>query len=87
MTRRLAMAILADIIPARQLGRYLGYQGAMFAVASVAGPLVGGLFVDHIGWRWAFFINLPLGLVAAVLIWWWVRVPYRSRRSCRPARP
>jgi EmrB/QacA subfamily drug resistance transporter len=73
----LAMAILADIVPARQLGRWLGYQGVMFAVASVAGPLVGGLFVDHIGWRWAFYINLPLGLFAAALVWLSVQVPYR----------
>ena len=64
----LSMAVLADIVPARQLGRWMGYQGVMFAVSSVAGPLVGGLFVDHLSWRWAFFVNLPVGLVAAAIV-------------------
>ncbi len=64
----LSMAILADIVPARQLGRWMGYQGVMFAASSVAGPLVGGVFVQHLSWRWAFIVNLPVGLVAAVLI-------------------
>jgi MFS family permease len=47
----LAMAIVADVVPTRQLGRWLGYQGALFAVASLIGPLAGGLFVDHLSWR------------------------------------
>lgn len=64
----LSMAVLADVVPARQLGRWMGYQGVMYAASSVAGPLVGGLFVDHLSWRWAFFVNLPVGLVAATLI-------------------
>ncbi len=64
----LSMAALADVVPARQLGRWMGYQGVMFAVSSIAGPLVGGLFVDHLSWRWAFFINLPVGLVSGAII-------------------
>lgn len=64
----LPMAALADIVPARKLGRWLSYQGIMFAVSSIAGPLVGGLFVDHLSWRWAFFVNLPVGVVALVII-------------------
>ncbi|MEO6987880.1 MAG: MDR family MFS transporter [Aquihabitans sp.] len=64
----LSVAVIADVVPARQLGRWMGYQGVMYAVASVAGPLVGGLFVDHLSWRWAFFVNLPVGLVAAALV-------------------
>ena len=55
----LAMAIVADIVPARQLGRWLGYQGAIFACASLIGPLAGGLFVDNLSWRWAFYVNVP----------------------------
>src|SRR5688500_18148402 len=51
----LSMATLADIVPARKLGRWLGYQGVIYAVASLIGPFVGGLFVDHLSWRWAFF--------------------------------
>ena len=57
----LAMAAIADIVPARQLGRWLGYQGVIFAISSVAGPILGGLFVDHLSWRWAFYVNLPVG--------------------------
>ncbi|QXC61400.1 MFS transporter [Aquihabitans sp. G128] len=64
----LSMAVLADVVPPRQLGRWMGYQGVGFAVSSVAGPLVGGLFVDHLSWRWAFFVNLPVGAVAAAIL-------------------
>ena len=74
----LSMAALADVVPARQLGRWMGYQGVAFAVSSVAGPLVGGLFVDHLSWRWAFFVNLPVGLVAAVIVA--SRLPASGRR-------
>ena len=74
----LSMAVLADVVPARQLGRWMGYQGVMFAVSSVAGPLVGGLFVDHLSWRWAFFVNLPVGLVSAVIVV--SRLPSTRRR-------
>ena len=63
-----AMATIADIVPARELGRWLGYQGVIFAVASAIGPIVGGLFVDHLSWRWAFLINLPVGLVAVAIV-------------------
>lgn len=74
----LSMAVLADVIPARQLGRWMGYQGVAFAVSSVAGPLVGGLFVDHLSWRWAFFVNLPVGLISAVIVA--TKVPSSRRR-------
>jgi EmrB/QacA subfamily drug resistance transporter len=72
-----AMAVTADIIPARQLGRYMGYQGLAFAVASVLGPVLGGLFVDHLSWRWAFYINVPFGLLAVGIIATQLRVAYR----------
>lgn len=64
----LSVAVIADVVPARQLGRWMGYQGVMYAMSSVAGPLVGGLFVDHLSWRWAFYVNLPVGLAAAGLV-------------------
>ncbi len=75
-----AMAVTADIIPAKQLGRWMGYQGVAFAVASVLGPVLGGLFVQHLSWRWAFYINLPVGALAIVLIATQLRVPYRRHR-------
>ena len=72
-----AMAVVADIVPARQIGRWLGYQGMGFAVASVIGPVVGGLFVDHLSWRWAFYINVPFGVLGIALIASQLRIPYR----------
>jgi EmrB/QacA subfamily drug resistance transporter len=59
----LGMALVADLVPSDRLGRYLGYTGLVFAVTSVLGPWVGGLFVDHLTWRWAFFVNAPLVLI------------------------
>jgi EmrB/QacA subfamily drug resistance transporter len=73
----LSMATIADIVPARQLGRWLGYQGVIFAIASVMGPVVGGLFVDHLSWRWAFLINLPVGAIAATIVVTQLHLPYR----------
>lgn len=72
-----SMAVIADIFPARQLGRWLGYQGIVFAGASVIGPVAGGLFVDHLSWRWAFYINVPFGLLGIALVALHLRVPYR----------
>src|SRR3954470_19270071 len=60
----LAMASVGDLVSPRERGRYQGYIVATFAVATVAGPLVGGLLVDHASWRWVFYVNLPIGLAA-----------------------
>jgi EmrB/QacA subfamily drug resistance transporter len=76
----LGMAVIADLVPARQVGRWLGYQGIAFAVASVIGPTVGGLFVDHLSWRWAFTINLPFGLLGMAVLATQLHVPYRELR-------
>ncbi len=73
----LGMAILGDLVPPRQLGRWLGYQGMLFAVAIVIGPLVGGLFVDHLSWRWAFFINVPFALLAVTILVPRLHLPHR----------
>ena len=64
----LAQAIVGDVVSPRDRGRYQGAFGAVFGVASVAGPLLGGFFVDNLGWRWVFYINLPIGILALVTI-------------------
>ncbi|WKV74271.1 MFS transporter [Streptomyces sp. PCS3-D2] len=64
----LSMAIVGDIVPPRERGRYQGLFGGVFGATSVLGPLLGGLFVDNLSWRWVFYINLPIGLVALVVI-------------------
>ncbi|MEV4869619.1 MFS transporter [Streptomyces syringium] len=64
----LSMAIVGDIVPPRDRGRYQGLFGAVFGGTSVLGPLLGGLFVDHLSWRWVFYINLPIGIVALLVI-------------------
>src|SRR5213078_1501809 len=59
----LSQAAIADLFPPRERGRYQGYVSGMWAIAAVAGPLLGGTLSDHASWRWIFYINLPLGLL------------------------
>ncbi|MDF9811700.1 EmrB/QacA subfamily drug resistance transporter [Streptomyces sp. SPB162] len=76
----LSMAIVGDIVPPRDRGRYQGLFGAVFGATSVLGPLLGGLFVDRLSWRWVFYINLPVGAVALVVIAAALRIPVRSQK-------
>ncbi|QJU53181.1 MDR family MFS transporter [Herbiconiux sp. KACC 21604] len=71
----LSQAIIADVIPARDRGKYMGFIGAVFGLSSVAGPLLGGLFTDVLSWRLAFWINVPLGIAAIVLAVMLIKLP------------
>ncbi|HEY7074182.1 MAG TPA: MFS transporter [Solirubrobacteraceae bacterium] len=62
------IAVVGDIIPPRDRGRYQGFFGAVFGVSTVIGPLLGGFFVDSLSWRWIFYVNLPIGLLALAVI-------------------
>ncbi|MEU6847016.1 MDR family MFS transporter [Streptomyces sp. NPDC046716] len=62
------MAIIGDLIPPRERGKYQGMMAGVMALAMIGGPLVGGTITDHLGWRWTFYINLPIGAVALVMI-------------------
>ncbi len=76
----LSQTIIGDVVSPRERGRYTGYVGAMFALASIAGPLLGGYVVDNLDWRWIFFINLPVGAAALWLTHRNLQLPFPRRQ-------
>jgi EmrB/QacA subfamily drug resistance transporter len=74
-------AVVGDIVPPRDRGRYQGIFGAVFGLSSIAGPLLGGYFTTHLSWRWIFYINLPVGIAAMVVLA--ATLPSLSRRVAR----
>ncbi|NDZ79804.1 MFS transporter [Streptomyces sp. SID10853] len=75
------MAIIGDLIPPRERGKYQGMMAGVMAVAMIGGPLVGGAITDHLGWRWTFYINLPLGAVALAMVTAVLHLPKKRSRG------
>jgi EmrB/QacA subfamily drug resistance transporter len=77
------LAIIGEIVPPRERGRYTSLTVGAALVANIGGPLVGGYLTDHLSWRWAFFINIPLALVAMLVVWLTLHLPRRLRADVR----
>ena len=71
----LSQASIADIVSAKDRGKYMGPMGALFCVAAVIGPLLVGFFTDHLTWRWAFWLNVPIGIAAFAVAWFTLKLP------------
>ncbi|MBQ0924530.1 MDR family MFS transporter [Saccharopolyspora endophytica] len=78
----LSQAIIADIVPASERGKYLGPLGGIFGLAAVGGPLLGGFFVDNLSWHWAFYINIPIGIAAFAITYFALTLP--SKKATKP---
>ena len=74
-----AITIIGDLFSPRERGRYQGYTGAVFAMSSIIGPLLGGYLTDQVSWRWIFYINLPVGAVALFVIATTMHIPFQRR--------
>ncbi len=78
----LSMAIIADIVPAKDRAKYMGPMGGIFAISAIAGPLLGGWFTEGPGWRWCFAINIPVGIVTFLITYFALKLP--SHKSDKP---
>ena len=76
----LSQAIIGDVVSPRERGRYQGYIGSVFGLATVAGPLLGGFLVEHLSWRWCFWVGIPIGIVALVVTERVLKLPFPRRR-------
>ncbi len=72
-----AQAIIGDVVAPRERGKYQGILGSVFAFASVIGPLLGGYITDNLSWRWVFYVNVPVGVIALIVTSWALNLPYR----------
>ncbi|WP_262103623.1 MDR family MFS transporter [Arthrobacter sp. Marseille-P9274] len=77
----LSQAIIADIVPANERGKYMGPLGGIFGLSAVAGPLLGGYFVDHLTWQWAFYINIPIGIGAFLIAYFALTLPTKKAQK------
>jgi EmrB/QacA subfamily drug resistance transporter len=77
------MAIIGDLVPPRERGKYQGMMAGVMAIAMIGGPLVGGTITDHLGWRWSFYINLPLGAVALAMVTAVLHLPNKKRTKAK----
>jgi len=73
-----AFALIGDLVPPRERGKYQGLMGGIMAIAMIAGPLVGGLITDHASWRWIFYMNLPIGAVGFFMLLFFLHLPVRK---------
>ena len=78
-----AQSIIGDIVTPRERGKYMGFIGGVFGVSTVAGPLIGGFFTDHASWRWCFYVNVPIGVIALVFVTFVLHLP-KPDRTHRP---